>query len=441
MRNPFSKGSWRLILLGVMVLGVFGCGLLWAVPATRQRLTIYSSLARARIKYALRPPEAQVFVPQSNPVATAVAATLEAYTATAAAQATATPSPTLTPTGVPTPTPTITPSPTPSPTPLPPRVYLRGVRYEAQSWNNCGPATLSMALSYWGWKGFQTTTAQYLKPNERDKNVSPYEMENFVTEKTPYGFVWRMGGDLRLLKTLLVNGFPVMVEKGFQGRGFEGWMGHYELLVGYDDAKGVFVTEDSYMGENHEVAYDEFHNQWRAFNYLFLLPYPKEKEAELMALLGPWADANWAFRHALAVAQAETQTLHGRDLFFAWFNVGTSHVWLHEYVDAAHAYDQAFAIYAQLPEDERPWRMLWYQTGPYFAYYYSGRYQDVINLATTTLSAMSEPILEESYYWRALAEEALGQHDKAIADLEEAVRLNPNFRPGWIKLQELKNGG
>ena len=31
-------------------------------------------------------------------------------------------------------------------------------------------------------------------------------------------------------------------------------------------------------------------------------------------------------------------------------------------------------------------RMMWYQTGPYFAYYYSARYQDVINLANTTLN-------------------------------------------------------
>ena len=298
-----------------------------------------------------------------------------------------------------------------------------------------------MALSYWGWKGYQTIPAAYLKPNPRDKNVSPYEMENFVTQKTPYGFLWRLGGDLHLLKTLLAESYPVMVEKGFHGAGFEGWMGHYELVVGYDDVRQVFITYDSYRGANYEIPYDAFAADWRAFDYLFLLPYAKEAEANLMQTLGPWADANWSYRHALAVAQEETQRLQGRDLFFAWYNVGTSHVWLHEYVDAAHAYDQAFAIYAQLPEKERPWRMLWYQTGPYFAYYYSGRYQDVINLATNTLSVMSEPILEESYYWRARAEEALGQHAKALADAQEAVRLNPNFGAGWQLLQTLQGGG
>ena len=62
----------------------------------------------------------------------------------------------------------------------------------------------------------------------------------------------------------------------------------------------------------------------------------------------------------------------------------------------------------------------------------------MINLATTTLAAMSEPILEESYYWRGLARAALGDRAGAIADLEEAVRLNPNFRAAWAQLANLK---
>ncbi len=49
----------------------------------------------------------------------------------------------------------------------------------------------------------------------------------------------------------------------------------------------------------------------------------------------------------------------------------------------------------------RPYRMMWYQTGPYKAYYYSNRFADVINLADTTLNeTISEPVLEESLYWR-----------------------------------------
>src|SRR5690606_1751291 len=130
---------------------------------------------------------------------------------------------------------------------------------------------------------------------------------------------------------------------------------------------------------------------------------------------------------------------NGIDLYFAWFNKGSSHVSLFEYVDAAHAYDYAFQLYAALDDGElrRPYRMMWYQTGPYWAYYYSGRYQDVINLANTTLSTVDQPTLEESLYWRGLARHAIGETGNAVADFRETVYLNPNFGPGMAMLQQL----
>jgi hypothetical protein len=47
-------------------------------------------------------------------------------------------------------------------------------------------------------------------------------------------------------------------------------------------------------------------------------------------------------------------------------------------------------------------------------------------------------VLEESFYWRALAREALGDVTGAIDDLRESVRLNPNFGPGWEQLNRLE---
>jgi len=68
---------------------------------------------------------------------------------------------------------------------------------------------------------------------------------------------------------------------------------------------------------------------------------------------------------------------------------------------------------------------MWYHETPYQAYYYTGRYGDVINLANTTLAAMSEPVLEEAYYWRGMAEAALGDFAAARKDFQKALRLNP----------------
>ena len=81
--------------------------------------------------------------------------------------------------------------------------------------------------------------------------------------------------------------------------------------------------------------------------------------------------------------------------------------------------------------------MMWYQTGPYWAYYYTGRYGDVLKLSTTTLDAMSEPVLEESYYWRALAREASGDTKGAIEDLRSSLEYHPGFEPALTQLQQL----
>ena len=145
-----------------------------------------------------------------------------------------------------------------------------------------------------------------------------------------------------------------------------------------------------------------------------------------------------ANQYALEYAEADIQAnLQGIDLYYAWFNKGTSHVQLTDYISAASAFDQAFQVYVDISEDERPWRMVWYQTSPYWAYFYTGRYADVISLANLTLSTPSTgPTLEESLFWRAMAEYALGDYNAAYADMLESVRLNPNFSPGIFYLEQ-----
>ena len=268
---------------------------------------------------------------------------------------------------------------------------------------------------------------------------------SFVADHTDFNVVVRSGGDIELVKRLIAAGFPVLIEKGYYEADYTGkiaWMGHYLFVTGYDDASGNFIVQDAYLkpGKNMKSDYPTFIEGWRSFDYLFMVVYPPEREAEVFSLLGSWADPTWANQHALEIADEEKASLTGIDQFFAWFNKGTSHVNLTQYPEAAAAYDQAFQIYSTLGDDntQRPYRMLWYQTGPYKAYFYSGRYQDTINLANTTLNdTISEPTLEESIYWRGMAYWALGQTADAIADFRETVRLNPHFTPGYDMLAQL----
>ncbi len=108
-----------------------------------------------------------------------------------------------------------------------------------------------------------------------------------------------------------------------------------------------------------------------------------------------------------------------------------------DYVGAAEAFDTAFLLVPSIDEDHRPYRNIWYQTGPYYAYFHSGRYQDVVDLAPNTLNNMAEPILEESYVWRARAYIQLGYIDSAIADLRQALEAHPGFGPALDDLNSL----
>ena len=414
------------------------------LPPVRERLAWHVNEITLKVKYALNPPEKEVFVPQQ-------AGTL-APTDTRLPTSTPSPTPVDTPISVPTDTPFPTLPPTVPVTPIPESVSLQGVRYEDQHGrlNYCAPANLSMALSYWGWNGNRDVVGPVLKPDDKDKNVMPYEMVDFVNEETEFRALQRYGGDMELVKRLIVAGFPVVIEKGYYERDYAGkvaWLGHYSYVTGYDDARQVFIWQDTYPppqckgnGRDVEVSYKDFIEGWRSFNYLFIVVYPPAREAELLNLLGPWSDAGWAARHALETAEAEIQTLEGIDLFFAWFAKGTSHVALQQYADAAIAYDQAFKIYNNLDNSsqQRPYRMLWYQTGPYFAYYYSMRYQDVIDLADTTLTeTISKPTLEESLLWRGRAYYMIGQTQQAIDDYRAALKIHANWGPAVQALQDL----
>ena len=430
MKNRFNR-LWAVPIFVVVLIG------LYYVPPIHARLSWRLELIRTEIKYFFNPPEEAIFQPQQqSPVDIAVTQTLQ------------TPKSTLTPIPSPTVRPTIT------ATPLPATILLERVKYEQQHGrrNYCGPANFSMALTYWGWDGNRDVIGKaVMSINDKDKNVMPYELQDYITDNVPdMTSIIRNGGDIETLKRLVSAGFPVVVEIGVYEVDLNGkysWMGHYGFVTGYDDASQMVIYQDSYQpepttnpGPNRQIGYEKLIRQWRAFNYVFIVVHPVAKQNEVLTLLGPLADEEQANRHALEVARIESQTLTDVDEYFAWFNAGTSHVALFEYADAAIAYDHAFNLYANLEVESsvRPYRMMWFQTGPYKAYYYTDRFTDVINLADTTLNdTIAEPVLEESLYWRGQAYYMAGKTDLAVKDYRAALKVHPKWLPATQALQDL----
>lgn len=429
---------WKKLLIAGIVIIVLGCGLL-ALPPIRDRVVWRAEQLRIRVQYALFPPEKAVFTPDPK-----VAAMVQATMTQLAMQSS--PTPTLAPTSTVTPQPSDVPTATPTltPTPLPASFSIPDVPYIDQHYgfNNCAPANLSIALAYWGWGGKREDVTAYVKPFERDKNVMPYELVDFVNTQTSQRALTRFGGTTDLVKRLIASGFPVIVERGVYLRDLSGkvsWMGHYQVVYGYDDGKSEFQVKDTYEagGDRFTVTYEDLIRGWRSFNYAFVVVYPSERENEVLTLLGGYADETAADQAAAQIASNEIYSTTDQDQFFAWYNRGSSLVWLQDYAGAAQAFDEAFGLYANLSPDNRPWRVTWYQTGPYFAYYYSGRYQDVLALTDQTISAASEPYLEENFYWRAMAKTALGDTAGAIEDLRKSLEYHPGFTPALQLLTQL----
>lgn len=444
----------RLIVIGIPVLIVLAIGL-YFLPPVHDRLAWRVDDLRTRVIYFFNPPDKAIFIPaqqaQQNIIETVVESTMQVYATQQAVSQTMTPAVSSSASSGPASTPTLTPK------QIPGAVSLSGVKYESQMDHNnyCGPTNFAMALTYWGWKGSRSIVGDVVmpgnswdkngRPGNKDKNVMPYEFQDYITENVPgMTSVIRYGGDIDVIKRLIAGGFPVIAEKGYYELDMLGkvsWMGHYQFITGYDDTDSTLLIQDTYKdGPNFKVPYSKFMSGWRSFNYVFVVAYPSDRDADVMALLGSYSDESWALKHALETATAESQSLSGIDQFFAWFNIGTSHVDLLEYVDAASAYDQAFQVYANLNVDNttRPYRMMWYQTGPYKAYFYSQRYQDVINLANTTLNdTIAEPVLEESLYWRGYAENYIGQSQAAIDDFRAALKVHPKWEPAVQALATL----
>ncbi len=440
---------WLIPLAIALAVGVY------YLPPVHSRLAWRVNDLRTSIIYYFNPPSEAVFQPSGE-----TALTIETAILTARAELMQT----LTPLVTSTPTPGPTPSPTITTTPLPASVILPGVIYvdQHERWNYCGPANLTMALNFWGWAGNRDDVARAVKPgngnpresfiqqSESDKNVMPYELVDFANEETEYRALLRNGGDLSLVKRMLAAGFPILIEKGYykEVKTNADWLGHYLFTTGYDDARGGFIVQDAYLrdenlkpiGKDMLVNYADYQTGWREFNYLFVIVYPADRQNDVFNLLGAWADEKWASQHALELAEKDIQTLTGNDLFFAWYNKGSSHVALQQYVDAALAYDQAFSTYEtwNLQKGDRPYRILWYQTGPYFAYYYSARYQDVISLANTTLNdTIAKPTLEESLLWRGRAYYMSGNTQAAVDDYRAALKVHVNWVPAVQALQDL----
>lgn len=405
---PMSKSilvNLGIVFLVVLLLGV----LLYQVPAVKSQLNWRIDIAETYLRNLINP-VGQMPTPLPQPVAAVTLSATDLPTAQPTAELI-------------TPTPGRTPTQTPLPTQIPPSINLGSPAWEKQTPNNCGPATLSLYLNTHNWEGEQGDISSLLKPQTADRNVNVEELVYYV--RTQAGWLnteYRVGGDIKLLKSFLAAGLPVMIEEGFHFEesywpNDDRWAGHYLLLTGYDDTTQSFIAQDTFIGPDQIVPYQSVEENWQTFNYVYILVYRPDQTDLVKSLLGEAWDPDVNRQQALELAQS--QTTDDPNNAYAWFNLGSNLVYFERYNEAAQAYDKARQ--AGLPQ-----RMLRYQFGPFFAYFFSGRNDDLLTISEYALQRT--PNSEEALLWRGWGRYRAGDYLQAIEDFQAALEENPFYQ-------------
>lgn len=401
-----------LVLLSLVLFSLLVYQIPWVQVRVRWRVDIAFTYVRGVFNPISAMPTALAAQPSTTP---GVGALLATPTPTTALTATTTPVP-------PTATPVLSPTPSLTPTPIPVKLFLPAPTYEKQDPNNCGPASLSNYLRFYGWKGDQGTIVAKIKPNPDDRNVNVEELVFFARNYAGWlQTEYRVGGTVDLLKKLVAAGVPVMTEVGsFNEASYfpndDHWSGHYLFINGYNDELKTFMTQDTWIGANKQILYTELDKNWQAFNRVYIVIFPPDKAAAVKSILGDnWDAAN---NRKLALAQSREETEKDPKNAIAWFNLGSNQVYFEDYVAAARSYDKAREI-------GLPMRFLRYQFGPFIAYFHSGRTEDLTTLADYALQVTFNS--EEAMLWKGWGLYRLGKKLEALKLFEDALKVHPNY--------------
>jgi tetratricopeptide (TPR) repeat protein len=312
------------------------------------------------------------------------------------------------------PQPTLKPSPTAK--------VLTGGYQTFQTFNNCGPASLSMTLSYFDIDKSQHELGDLLRPYQHptgdndDKSVTLPELAHLAES---YGFLayGRPNGNMELIREFINNDMPVIARTWTK---VNEDIGHYRVIKGYDEARGVIIQDDSLQGANLEFSYESFNALWEAFNYEYLVLVPPEKQEIAEVILGENVSEAIAWQNALKLSDAALAKNPGS--IYAQFNRSVALYHLGQYQESVQAFEAV--------ENKLPFRMLWYQIEPFLAYQKLGQDERVLSMTQKVLDNHNRAF-SEAYQIRGEVYQTLGKNDLAQEEFAKVLLYNKNFFKYW----------
>ena len=305
--------------------------------------------------------------------------------------------------------------PEPTLTPAVPQKLLPGGTHAYQTFNNCGPAALSMVLSLNGVYVSQEELGLSLRPyqhpqgNNDDKSVTLSELAR-EAEKRGFVSYYRPAGSIDLLVSFISHDIP-MVTRTLLKKDDD--IGHYRVVKGYDTNSRELIQDDSLQGKNLTYSYDEFMQVWEPYNYEFLVIVPPEKQDIAIQLLGKLADeqAAWEQAYVYALEQIERSNSSA----YPYLNMSVALYHLGRYGESIEMYESV--------ADTLSDRTLWYQIEPILSYYAVGDDDRVMTMTEEILSHDNRAF-SELYYVRGLVLKRQGKDHEASEAFQLADMYN-----------------
>jgi ABC-type bacteriocin/lantibiotic exporter with double-glycine peptidase domain len=166
--------------------------------------------------------------------------------------------------------------------PTPPGYVLSGMPLIRQSYNACGPASLTQVLRYYGLNADMATVSRYTRPSE-----TSYMTAQAILDFAPrVGMEARLyaGGSLNTVRAAIKNGVPVIALQTYvspSGRPIP----HWRVVVGYNDTARQTYLMDPLLGYV-AMGYDDFARVWADHRGQFALLYPPKLSATVRRVIG-----------------------------------------------------------------------------------------------------------------------------------------------------------
>ena len=275
-----------------------------------------------------------------------------------------------------------------------------------------------MALSYVGVEKTQAELGQVLRPyqitggDNDDKSVTLVEVAN-QAEKFGLLTYLRPNGDIEKLKKFIANNIPVITRTWLKK---DEDVGHYRVIRGYDDKRGVIIQDDSLQGKDLTYTYSDFDQLWQTFNYEYLVIVKEEEKETVEGILGEELNEQRAWENALTrVNQLLGNNPDNIHLKFARSRI---YYYLKDYEKSVDDFDEV--------ENKLSFRTLWYQIEPLLSIYETGDNERVLIVSDNILRNQNRAY-SELYILRGKVFQRYGNETRANEEFQLALRYNENL--------------